>query len=37
MFVADTNNHAIRVADMKTMEVTTLELDWGKFGEAAIS
>ena len=31
VFVADTNNHAIRVADMRTMEVTTLELDWGEF------
>ena len=34
MFVADTNSHAIRVADMKTLEVTTLELDWADFGEA---
>jgi len=33
VFVADTNNHAIRVADMRTMEVTTLELDWGDFAE----
>ncbi len=31
MFVADTNNHAVRVADMETMEVTTLEIDWGEF------
>ena len=31
MFVADTNNHAIRVADMRTMEVTTMALDWGDF------
>ena len=28
LFVADTNNHAIRVADMETLDVTTLELDW---------
>ena len=33
VFVADTNNHAIRVADLATMEVTTLELDWGDFAE----
>ena len=28
MYIADTNNHAIRVADMETWEVTTLELKW---------
>ncbi len=28
IFVADTNNHAIRVADLQTLDVTTLELDW---------
>lgn len=28
MYVADTNNHAIRVADMATWEVKTLELAW---------
>ena len=26
IYIADTNNHAIRVADMETLEVTTLEL-----------
>ncbi len=26
LYVADTNNHAIRVADMRTLEVTTLEI-----------
>ena len=28
MFIADTNNHAIRVADMETWQVTTLALSW---------
>ena len=28
MYVADTNNHAIRVADMATWEVKTLDLTW---------
>ncbi len=28
MYIADTNNHAIRVADMETWEVTTLEMKW---------
>ena len=28
MFIADTNNHQIRVADMETLQVTTLELSW---------
>ena len=28
MFIADTNNHVIRVADMETWEVKTLELTW---------
>jgi hypothetical protein len=28
MYIADTNNHAIRVADMETWEVTTLDLKW---------
>ena len=28
MYIADTNNHAIRVADMETWEVRTLELAW---------
>ena len=28
MYIADTNNHLIRVADMETWEVTTLELTW---------
>ena len=28
MYIADTNNHAIRVADMETWEVSTLELKW---------
>ena len=28
LYVADTNNHAIRVADLRTKEVTTLELIW---------
>ena len=28
MFIADTNNHLIRVADMDTGQVTTLELSW---------
>lgn len=28
MFIADTNNHLIRVADLDTWEVTTLELVW---------
>lgn len=27
-YVADTNNHAIRVVDLVTGEVSTLELDW---------
>ena len=26
LYIADTNNHAIRVADMRTLEVTTLEV-----------
>ena len=28
MYISDTNNHAIRVADMETWEVTTLDLKW---------
>ena len=28
MFIADTNNHLVRVADMDTWEVTTLNLVW---------
>ena len=28
MFIADTNNHQVRVADMETLRVTTLELTW---------
>ncbi len=28
MYIADTNNHAIRVADMETWQVSTLELKW---------
>ena len=28
MFIADTNNHLIRVADMDTWEVATLDLVW---------
>jgi len=28
MYIADTNNHAIRVANMETWEVKTLELAW---------
>ena len=28
MFIADTNNHQVRVADMETLRVTTLELAW---------
>ena len=28
MYIADTNNHAIRVADMETWKVSTLELRW---------
>ena len=28
MYIADTNNHAIRVADMETWEVTTLDIKW---------
>ena len=28
MYIADTNNHAIRVADMDTWQVSTLELKW---------
>ena len=28
IFIADTNNHAIRVADLQTRRVTTLELVW---------
>ena len=28
MYIADTNNHLIRVADMATWQVTTLELIW---------
>jgi hypothetical protein len=26
LYIADTNNHAIRVADLNTLEVSTLEL-----------
>ena len=29
VYVADTNNHAVRVADLESREVATLELDWG--------
>ena len=28
LYVADTNNHAVRVADLQTGDVTTLELNW---------
>ena len=28
MYIADTNNHAIRVADMTTWEVSTLDIRW---------
>ena len=28
LYIADTNNHLIRVADLDTMEVSTLELTW---------
>ena len=28
MYIADTNNHAIRVADLNTREVTTLAISW---------
>ena len=28
LYIADTNNHAIRVADLATREVTTLKLTW---------
>ena len=28
IFIADTNNHQIREADMETLQVTTLELSW---------
>ena len=26
LYIADTNNHAVRVADLESLEVTTLEL-----------
>lgn len=28
LFIADTNNHAIRVVDLKTKQVSTLKLNW---------
>ena len=27
LYIADTNNHAIRVADLETQEVSTLEIE----------
>ena len=29
LYIADTNNHHVRVADLETLQVTTLDLSWG--------